>query len=89
MGAKVCCTGAVLLLAIGAFCGFGPVDAGLLNPMGFLLIGFAVLVWRGWDAITGMFSPALIDGMVQRGPKSTSEGPVVPEIYPDKLGRSP
>lgn len=84
MVARICCSGAAVLLAIGAFCGFGPVPAGPVNPMGFLLLVIAFIVWRGWDAISGNFSPALFDGMVRGAPASDGEGPVVAETYPDK-----
>jgi hypothetical protein len=87
MVARAFWTGAALLFAIGAFCGLGPEKAGLLNPMGFLCLAIAVVVWRGWGAITGNFSPALFDGMVQGGPRSAGDAPVVPEIYLDKLSR--
>ena len=86
MVARALCTGVVLVFAVGAFCGLGPETGGLLSPMGLLFLGIAALVWRGWDAIVGNFSPALFDGMTRGGPQSPGNDPVVAEIYPDRLG---
>jgi hypothetical protein len=65
MFARVLATGVLLILAIAAFFGEGPMPAGPLNPCGLLLLFVAFLVWRYWRMARGDYSPALFDGFAQ------------------------
>jgi len=56
----------LLLLAVGAFCGAAPMQAGPFNPFGWLFLGLSVFAWFKWRVITGSYSPALFDGMCAR-----------------------
>jgi hypothetical protein len=64
---RMLCTAVVLLFAILAFCGFGPMPSvwGRVSfGLGFLLIAF--LVWRSWRFIVGDFSPPIMDAFTRR-----------------------
>jgi hypothetical protein len=54
--ARVGVTLAALLLALIAFLGGGPVEAGLLNPFGILFVILALLAWFAWDAVIGGYT---------------------------------
>ena len=56
--ARVGVTLAALLLALIAFLGGGPVEAGLLNPFGILFVILAALAWFAWDAVIGGYTSA-------------------------------
>jgi hypothetical protein len=56
MMARAGVTIAALLLALIAFLGGGPTEAGLLNPFGILFVFLAVLAWFAWDAMLGGFA---------------------------------
>jgi hypothetical protein len=58
MLARVGVTTAALLLALVAFLGGGPADAGPLNPFGLLFLFLAVLAWFAWDAVIGGYTSA-------------------------------
>src|SRR6202043_202275 len=63
---RMLCTAVVLLFAILAFCGFGPMPSvwGRVSyGLGFLLIAF--LVWRSWRFIVGDFSPPIMDAFAR------------------------
>ena len=64
---RMLCTAVVLLFAILAFCGFGPMPSvwGRISfGLGFLFIAF--LVWRSWRFIVGDFSPSIMDAVARR-----------------------
>jgi hypothetical protein len=64
---RMLCTAAALLLAILAFCGFGPmpsVGGRVSFGLGLLLIAF--LVWRSWRFIVGNFSAPIMDAFARR-----------------------
>ena len=58
MLARVGVTVAALLLALVAFLGGGPTDAGLFNPFGILFVILAGLAWFAWDAVIGGYTSA-------------------------------
>jgi hypothetical protein len=56
MLARIGVTLAAALLALIAFLGGGPTEAGLLNPFGLLFAFLAILAWFAWDAVIGGYA---------------------------------
>jgi hypothetical protein len=56
MLARIGVTLAAALLALIAFLGGGPTEAGPLNPFGLLFVFLAVLAWCAWDAVSGGYA---------------------------------
>jgi hypothetical protein len=54
--ARIGVTLAAALLALIAFLGGGPTEAGVLNPFGLLFAFLAGLAWCAWDAVAGGYA---------------------------------